>query len=119
MLGRGQGEIKSGGSADEIAKVIVGTALEIWIGFGFGVFGFELAKCGDESFRDVDAAVGAEMAGGVGEGCAAAWLINGMLGMVAACGNDPGRVSSSHVYNAHNGRNRGISDCRNIEPGRG
>ncbi len=68
VLGEAAGEIESRGAADEIAEVVVEIFLEFGVGFGAGVFGFELSERGDEGFGDEDAAVGAEMASGVGEG---------------------------------------------------
>ena len=68
-FGESAGEIEGIGSAGELAEIIVEIAGEGWIGFGFGVMVLELFEGGDESFGDIDAAVGAEMAGGIGESC--------------------------------------------------
>ena len=61
------GEIETGGAADEIAEIIFEFALEIWVGFCLGIFCFELVESGDKSFGNENAAVRAEMAGGIGQ----------------------------------------------------
>ena len=77
MLRKPAGEIETGGAADEIAEIIIEFALEIWVGFCLGIFRFELVESGDKSFGNENAAVGAEMAGGIGQYWGeAAWVMN-------------------------------------------
>jgi hypothetical protein len=60
--------VEAGRPSYEFIEVVVEFLVEGGVIFGAFVFGVELFDGGDECFGDEDSAVGAEVAGGVGEG---------------------------------------------------
>ncbi len=67
VAGEAFGQVEGGGAAAEFAEVVVEFLLEGGVVVGLEVFGFEFLQGVHEGFRHEPAAVGSEVAGGVGE----------------------------------------------------